>query len=287
MTEKYLDYIQYTRCLSKYTVTNYRKCLKKFEEYLCTIWKTASNPKEITLSDIYEFIARMNKSWLCENTVNWFIDWVRSYFHYLVEILDMDVVNPKKIKWIKVPEKNIWYFSESDKKIILSLANKWFGDKDETQLRNKLLVYMLLHLGLRTIEIAKIKVYDIWENMQVIGKGGRRRFVYIRPEILDMIYLYLGKRRKQSDYLFAWHGDWHLTPDRISHIFMKMSKEAGIHIHAHRFRHTFAVDLLHIPWSNIYNVAKLLGHKNISTTQIYLWTNSQELKKLQFWLKFA
>lgn len=287
MLQKYLDYIQYTRCLSEYTVIYYRKDLKKFEQYLSGIWKTVEQPEDIDLSDVYEFTAWMNKSWLCKKTISWILDGVRSYFHYLSDILGMNVINAKKIPAVKVPEKNIGFFSEEDKKKIFDIVNQGFWYKEETKLRNKLLVYLFLHLWLRCVELTRIKVCDIWENMQVIGKWGKRRFVYLRPEILDMVYLYLGKRKRNSDYLFSGYKGWHLTTDQISHVFAKMSKKAGIHIHSHKFRHTFATDLLHIPWSNIYNVARLLGHKNISTTQIYLGTNNQELKKLQFWLKFC
>lgn len=290
MSKRYFDYIQYTKCLSKYTVIFYRKALRKFEQYLSTIWKTIEDPQRICLGDIYDFIAWLNKSWISLKTVSWIIDWVRSYFHYLYDVLELEVICPKKILGVKVPEKNIWFFSEEEKQKILDTVNKWFWDREETKLKYKLLVYMLLHLWLRCIEISKIKVCDIGENMQVIGKWGKRRFVYIRPEILDMIYLYLAKRKRNSDYLFrngSVNKDWPMATDTIQHIFMKMSKKAWVHIHAHKFRHTFATDLLHIPWANIYNVSKLLWHKNISTTQIYLWSNNQELKKLQFWLKFC
>ena len=148
------------------------------------------------------------------------------------------------------------------------------------------MVYLFLHSWLRCSELAKIKVHEIWESLQVIGKWWKRRFVYLRPEILDLIYLYLGKRKKKSDYLFPWNKGNHIGRDQINHIFSKMSKEIWIHIYAHKFRHTVATDLLHIPWSNIYAVSKILWHSRITTTQIYLWTDNMELKKLQFWLKF-
>ena len=286
MLEKYIDYIQYTRCLSEYTVIYYKKDLKKFEQYLSTIWKTVEQPEDIRLDDVFEFTAWMNKSWLCKKTISWVLDGLRSYFHYLGDVLELDVINPKRIPSVKVPEKNIGFFSEEDKKKIFAVVNNGFWDREETQIRNKLMVYLFLHLWLRCVELTRIKVCDIWENMQVIGKWGKRRFVYLRPEILDMVYLYLAKRKKNSDYLFPWYRGWHITTDQIANIFSMMSKVAGVHIHSHKFRHTFATELLHIPWSNIYNVARLLGHKNISTTQIYLGTNNQELKKLQFWLKF-
>jgi integrase/recombinase XerC len=102
-----------------------------------------------------------------------------------------------------------------------------------------------------------------------------------------MIKLYLSKRKKKSEYLFPAHS-WedHMKTWSIQNVYKKLSKQLGIHIHPHKFRHTFATDLLHLPWANIYNVAKLMGHKRITTTQIYLWVNDWELKKLQFWLKF-
>lgn len=287
MIESYLDYLQYTRCSSVNTVKYYTKTMKKFEQYLNLVWKTANDPLKITILDISWFTAWMSKGWLCEKSINWVLDWVRSYFHYLYDVLELNVLNPLRIRWVKVPDKAIGYFSNEEKKLILNMVNKWFWEREETQLKYKLLVYMFLHLGLRCIELSKIKVCDIGENMQVIGKWWKRRFVYVRPEILDMIYLYLGKRKRNSDFLFAGKNGKCMDTATIQHIFIRMSKKMGLHIHAHKFRHTFATDLLHIPGANIYNVARLLWHKNISTTQIYLWSNNQELKKLQFWLNFC
>ena len=285
--KKYLDYVQYTKCLSIYSVIFYKKALKKFEQYLQTIGKSVEQPQAIEIGDIYDFITFMNKGGLSPKTSNGILDGVRGYFRYLSEALEMEVLSPKKIPWVKVPEKSIGFYNKEEKSLILNTANKWVWLREETQLRNKLLVYMLLYLGLRCHEISQIKVHEISESLQVIGKWGKRRFVYIRPEILDMIYLYLGKRKRKSDYLFGGYNWEHLDTWTIQHIFVKMSKAAWVHIHAHKFRHTFATDLLHIPWANIYNVAKLLGHKHISTTQIYLGVDNSELKKLQFWLKFA
>jgi len=126
------------------------------------------------------------------------------------------------------------------------------------------------------------------DSLQVVGKGGIRRFVYLRKELLDMIYLYLGKRKRDSNYLFhSWFKDGtHIQTHRIRSVISKIGKLAGVHTYPHKFRHTFAVDLLHVPWSNIYSVSRLLWHKHINTTQIYLGADNTELKKVQFWLKF-
>lgn len=224
---------------------------------------------------------------MAEWTIHWNQTSLKVYFRYLSEILDLNVVDWTKIKPIKVHDKNIWFYSEEEKNLILNGLNKWIGKRKDTQLRNKLLAYMLLHTWLRRSEIAKIKVEEIWESLQVVGKWGKRRVVFLRKELLEMIKEYLSKRKQKSEYLFPWYKDGeHIREKSIVNIFLKMSKEIWIHIHAHKFRHTFATNLLRLHWSNIYDVAKLMGHTSITTTQIYLWTNNEWLKKLQFRLKF-
>lgn len=286
MKENYINYIKYTRQLADDTVIFYEKWLKYLERYLVSISKSVDDPENIKLVDIYNFIEDLSKEWLSSKTIAGIINSTRAYMKYCKEIVELEVIDYHKIKAPKVREREIWFFSKEEKRIILDLVNRGVWKKEETQLRNKLLTYLFLYTWLRISELSKIKVCDIWESIQVIGKGGKRRFVYLKPEILDLIYLYLGKRKKQSDYLFAWTKG-HLGRIHIVHIFNKMSKECWVHIHAHKFRHTFATDLLHVPWSNIYSVAKLLGHSRITTTQIYLWADNTELKQLQFWLKYC
>lgn len=286
MKENYINYIKYTRQLADDTVIFYEKWLKYLERYLVSISKSVDDPENIKLVDIYNFIEDLSKEWLSSKTIAGIINSTRAYMKYCKEIVELEVIDYHKIKAPKVREREIWFFSKEEKRIILALVNRGVWKKEETQLRNKLLTYLFLYTWLRISELSKIKVCDIWESIQVIGKGGKRRFVYLKPEILDLIYLYLGKRKKQSDYLFAWTKGY-LGRIHIVHIFNKMSKECWVHIHAHKFRHTFATDLLHVPWSNIYSVAKLLGHSRITTTQIYLWADNTELKQLQFWLKYC
>lgn len=285
MRDNFLSYIV-SRGYSKSTVKGYVYVLNKFNEWLVSYWKTIDDPENIRLVDIYNFIEDMNKSWLSPRTCAWSTDGIRGYLRYCKEIVELDIIDLHKVKSPKVPDREIWFFSKEEKEKILRIFNKWVWAKTITQLRNKLLTYMFLQTWLRCHELAKIKVCDIWESLQIIGKWWIRRFVYLRPELLNMVYLYLGKRKRKSDFLFDWNKWGHLSTDRIRKIYSSLSREVGIHIHAHKFRHTFATDLLHVPWANIYAVSKLMGHKRITTTQVYLGTDNSELKKLQFWLKF-
>jgi site-specific recombinase XerD len=286
MIKRYLDYILYTRCLSRNTWIKEKKWLNKFECYLLSIWKTLEKPEEIKLIDILEFIASLRKSWLCQKSCNSVLDGVKGIFRYMRDILEFDVLESKRIHYVKEPQKQIWFFNDKEKNLILDAVNEWIGKGSIVKLRNRLLTYMFLQTWLRCHELAKIKVSEIWESLQIVGKGGKLRTVYLRPELLEMIEEYLEERKRESEYLFDSTKDWHIREWYIRTIFNKVSKKVWFHVHAHKFRHTFATDLLHIPWANIFNVATLMGHSRITTTQIYLWVDNSELKKLQFSLNY-
>lgn len=287
MLESFLKYLLYTRRLSENTVIRYKKGLKKFESYLNKNWKTLDKPEDIKLYDIYSYVAEIGANGYAPASCNNDINWIRAYLRYCSDILEINVVDTKKIYWCKVPDREIWFFNKEQKKLIISAVNKGIWKGEIVRLRNKLLTYMLFQTWLRCHEIAKIKVDDIKENLQVVGKWWKLRTVYLREDILCMIREYLSKRKRKSDYLFDSTKAWkHFREWSIRKLYMKISEKVWFHVHAHKIRHTFCTDLLHIPWSNIYNVAKLMWHSKITTTQIYLGVEDNELKKLQFWLKF-
>lgn len=285
--EKFLTYLLYNKWLSENTIIRYRKGLKKFECYLSSVWKTLCRPYEIELSDIFGYITKLREDRLSPATCNNDINAIRGFLRYNRNILNLNVLDPSKVISCKVHERNIWFYNKDQKRLILKSVNRGVWKRELTQLRNKILTYMLLHTGLRCHEIAKIKVEEIWENLQVVGKWWKHRTVYLRPELLEMIEQYLSKRKRESEYLFdstkAWH---HFRESSIRRIYEQLTNTLWFRIHPHKFRHTFCTDLLHIQWANIYNVAKLMGHKRITTTQIYIWCDDLELKKLQFWLKY-
>ena len=283
----FLSFLLYNKWLSENTIIRYRKSLNKLECFLRKIWKTLEKPENIVIVDIYNFIAEIGESGLSPATCNNEINAIRSYLKYCKNILNLNVMDYSKISCCKIPERNIWFYNKDQKRLILKSVNNWIGKSEIVKLRNRILTYMLLHTWLRCHEIAKIKVNEIWENLQVVGKWWKHRTVYLRPELLEMIGEYLSRRKRESEFLFdstkAWH---HFRESSIRRIYEQLTNTLWFRIHPHKFRHTFCTDLLHINWANIYNVAKLMGHSRITTTQIYLWCDDLELKKLQFWLKF-
>lgn len=289
MIEQYIDHILYVMWLSKLTAITYQYSLIEFNNFLKSLWKTLDNPEWITLVDINKWIIEQKD--LNNKTINKRLASIKGYLNWLRDN-NSDVLDPSAIKCLKKVDRPIGYFSQQEKKKILKFVNEGYWNCEEIQLRNKLLVYVLMFTWLRIHEALNIKTKDVQESIQIIGKWWKHRWTFFRPEILDIAKEYLNKRKTYSEYLFCtvWNNKhskrWEkLDTSSARVMFMRMSKALWIHIYAHKFRHTFATGLLKLKWSNIYNIARLLGHKNISTTQIYIWYNDTELKNLQFSLK--
>ena len=289
MIEQYIDHILYVIWLSKLTAVTYQYSLIEFNNFLKSLWKTLDNPEWITLVDINKWIIEQKD--LNNKTINKRLASIKGYLNWLRDN-NSDVLDPSAIKCLKKVDRPIGYFSQQEKKKILKFVNEGYWNCEEIQLRNKLLVYVLMFTWLRIHEALNIKTKDVQESIQIIGKWWKHRWTFFRPEILDIAKEYLNKRKTYSEYLFCtvWNNKhskrWEkLDTSSARVMFMRMSKALWIHIYAHKFRHTFATGLLKLKWSNIYNIARLLGHKNISTTQIYIWYNNTELKNLQFSLK--
>ena len=289
MIEQYIDHILYVMWLSELTAESYADSLRKFNNFLKTLSKNLDNPEDITYVDINKWIIEQKD--LNNKTINKRLASIKGYLNWLRDN-NSDVLDPSAIKCLKKVDRPIGYFSQQEKKKILKFVNEGYWNCEEIQLRNKLLVYVLMFTWLRIHEALNIKTKDVQESIQIIGKWWKHRWTFFRPEILDIAKEYLNKRKTYSEYLFCtvWNNKhskrWEkLDTSSARVMFMRMSKALWIHIYAHKFRHTFATGLLKLKWSNIYNIARLLGHKNISTTQIYIWYNNTELKNLQFSLK--
>ena len=289
MIEQYIDHILYVMWLSELTAESYADSLRKFNNFLKTLSKNLDNPEDITYVDINKWI--LSQKDISNRTINKRLSAIKGILNWL-KYNDKHVIDPCRIKSLKKEERAIWFYSDEEKKKILKLVDKWFGLSKEIQLRNKLLVYVLMFTGLRIHEALDIKTKDVQESIQIIGKWWKHRWTFFRPEILNIAKEYLKEKAMYSDYLFSakWNNKYNKSWEKLDVssaklMFIRMSKALWIHIYAHKFRHTYATGLLKLKWSNIYNIAKLLGHKNISTTQIYLWYNNTELKNLQFSLK--
>lgn len=150
--------------------------------------------------------------------------------------------------------------------------------------RNKLILALLYSSGLRVSELVAIQTDSIdfkERTIRIRGKGEKDRMVLFDDKTRDLIEAYLAKREDYSDYLFINRSGNHLSPRYVQMMIKDYARVAGIRkrVTPHILRHSFATHLLK-NGVDIRAIQQLLGHSNLSTTQIYTSVDMETLKNV-------
>ena len=287
----FLEYLEVEKNASQLTIRNYDHYLQRFLTFVGDI-----NPKDIDLALIRKyrvFLAR----YVDENTglslkrvtQNYFIIALRAFLRYLAKI-DVDTLAAEKIELVDQEARPIKVLDEEQRDRLLAApdASKIEG------VRDKALLETLFSTGLRVSELAKLDREQI--NLDkgefgIIGKGRKERLVFLSDAAKEWIGKYLSQRKDNYKPLFIRYSgkedpsrsgeNMRLTVRSIERTLEKYVKKAKIPIKAtpHTLRHSFATDLL-INGADIRSVQEMLGHANISTTQIYTHITNRQLKEV-------
>jgi len=279
---QYLDYLIYERNYSENTIINYRQELQKYQNYLD---EKKKNYQKITKEEIREYLKYLDELKYKNSSISKNVSAIRSFYNYLV------------LK--KILKNNIWT-SIKNPKVKRKIPNflttieleKIFQKKEfqtSYEIRNSLILELLFATGLRVSELINIKLQNINDqerSIKTLGKGSKERIVYYGEYAEEILNLYFQKARKdllkgkKSDYLFVGRNSLKLTRTRINEILEEEINKVGLkhHISPHVLRHTFATVLLN-NGADIRSVQELLGHENLSTTQIYTHITSEQLRK--------
>lgn len=175
----------------------------------------------------------------------------------------------KKIKCKKEIKKPYTY-SDMDK-LRMACKNK----------RDLALLDFLYCTGCRVSEVERLNIDDIdFENMEctVLGKGNKERTVYLTEVAMTNLKEYLKTREDCLEALFIGKGTERLSKNGIEKLLYKIGKKAGvINVHPHRFRRTLATNLLN-RGMNLQDVARILGHAELKTTQVYCYIDQKNVK---------
>src|SRR3989344_5261316 len=217
---------------------------------------------------------------------------LENYLKYLAKN-DYEVFSPDKIELPKIPERQISIIEYKDLERLLESPN----GSDLRALRDKALLETLFSTGLRISEICALnRRFDIERGeITVRGKGGKLRVVFLSSRAKQAIKNYLAKRSDAEEALFvSLSGRQKSLPAgrqakvvgriitrTIQRLIDFYSRKAGISekIHPHTLRHLFATDLL-MGGADLRSVQELLGHANVSTTQIYTHLTNKELREI-------
>ena len=289
--DMFLDMMAAERGASKNTLESYGRDLDQFSLFLKN---RHCDPADALQSYIKAYLKSLSGAGLASSTIARHISTLRCFFGFLyLEKLRAD--NPCSL--ISVPKKESSipkFLSEGEVEILLRVAGKRKGSKG---LRLLALLEILYATGLRVTELVGLPSAAISGDRQFIivrGKGEKERMVPLNDPARDAISNYLSVRgvffkdselnlKNNNLWLFPSRGkQGHLTRARFSQLLKEVANEAGIPGHKvspHILRHSFASHLL-ANGADLRSLQQMLGHSDISTTQIYTHVLSERMKAL-------
>lgn len=278
--ESYLNYLTVEKGLSLNTLEAYRRDITKFTGYL------SQNKKNITgfnRGDITSFLNHLRDSGNQANTLARNIAALRGLCKFM---LLEGLITEDPIENLSTPKgwKRIPRVIGTDE--VSDLLKKPEGKK--LSLRDRAILEIIYSSGLRASEAINIKMGDI--NFEagfitIIGKGSKERVVPINGPTLITIKKYIEESRpeilnhRNSQFLFLAKGGKPMTRQRLWQIIKVYSKQLSIEMSPHTLRHCFASHLLE-GGADLLALQKMLGHTDISTTQIYTKVTPERLKKI-------
>ena len=294
-SDSFIQYIKHEKRYSVHTVSAYQSDLGQFLLYLNPNGQPArvTHPSEITHHDIRSWMVQLMDSKLIARSVNRKIATLRKYFKFLLQE-GVIITNPiSRISMAKVP-KNLPAVVDGDKLTgmldgRMDNAGEQIFTNDFPGLRDKLVIEMLFGTGMRLAEITGLKETDInfYENtVKVLGKRNKQRIIPLNNELVQLLKQYLEVKKSEifnnnSLTLLVTNKGADAYPKLIylivqkylSHISTQDKKSP------HVLRHTFATSLLN-NGADLNAIKELLGHANLSATQIYTHNSVERLKSI-------
>ena len=277
--EYFLKSILDQKNYSKKTFENYNRDLNKFFKFLNDY--KIKDIKKITKETIRLYFLKQKNNNISNRTLGRYYSSLNSFFIYSIEHEYIDVNPLKFIDYPKYTKKIPEYIYDSQ---LEKLLNEKTSENVEIELRNKLIIHLLLDTGVRVSELVNIKVHDIDVEERIIkvfGKGSKERFVFFTSKTKELLINYLIKRKEKAitDNLLINYKGEKLTERSVQKIIKLVGEKIRLDIHPHLLRHTFATDLLN-KGADIRMIQELLGHENLDTTQIYTHVSNSRVKEV-------
>ena len=277
--EKFVEYLIIDKKYSENTVKSYKNDLKKFKNYFKN-----TNINNISERHIKNYLKKLKDDNNDNKTINHNISTLRSFYKFL--LIEKTIKN-NPMEYIEMPKTKktlpkTLSIEEIDKLLDINLT-------DDFSYRNKAMIELMYSSGLRVSELINVKIHDIDTSnciIRIMGKGKKERIVPLGDYAINYINIYLKSHRinlikkEINDYLFLNNHGKHLTRQGFFKILKQLAKEKNIKtdFSPHTLRHSFATHLLN-GGADLRSIQEMLGHSDISTTQIYTHVSKEELKE--------
>ena len=286
--EDFLNYLSVEKGSSPLTIRNYRHYLGRLNDWFIQNKKLASL-KNINPDIVHDFRLHLTKLGLSRKTQGYHAIALRSFLKWLIRN-DYQVMAPDKIDLPKIPERQVKFLSGEQVDRLLNAPTL----SNIQGIRDKAILEVLFSTGLRVSELTNLNIDKIdfdRKEFGITGKGGRARVVFLSTRACEYLKKYLNERKDHYKPLFIRHKGkvdpttpdekMRLTPRSVERLVKKYVHKVKLPVEAtpHTMRHSYATDLL-IAGADMRSVQEMLGHKNISTTQIYTHVTNKHLKEI-------
>ncbi len=283
LLDYYLDRIWAEKGLSDNSLQSYRRDLEQFAGWLSQSDKSLESVSQVDIQNYLVF--RLEKK-LSARSTSRFLSCARGFYRFLVREGYLTSAPTEHIENPKLPRPLPKTLSEADVEALLDAPNC----ENAIGLRDRTMLELLYASGLRVSELINLTLDQVNVRqgvVRVIGKGGKERLVPIGDEALAWVQKYMSSARmellksKISDLVFPSIRGSLMTRQTFWYRVKHWAKVAGIEktLSPHTLRHAFATHLLS-HGADIRSVQLLLGHSDLSTTQIYIHVATERLKNL-------
>ncbi len=283
LVESFLNYLIVECGLSENTIKGYKSDLRNFSNYLKN--KSIKRFQDLRANMIVNYIEKEKQRGLSENSISRSLVTAKMFYKYMITEGKISrnpmssISSPKLQKHL--PE--VLHYKAVEKMLQVPDCNEKLG------IRDKAILELMYATGARVSEVASIKVSWVSLDYGFIkcqGKGSKQRIVPIGTEATNAVRRYLQDVRpllskgKDGETLFLSRTGKKLRRENIWELVRKYAKCAGIkNVSPHTLRHSFATHLLE-GGADLRSVQEMLGHANISTTQIYTHVDRKYLKSV-------
>lgn len=279
-SRRYRTYIKVEKNLADNSVDSYMRDLKQFTQFVLSQYDVP--PHKVMAQMVENYMASLYDKGIESSSQARILSGIKSFFNYL--LLSGKIKN-SPVEFIEAPKakRNLPDILTTDEidQIIKSVCTQTTKGK-----RDRAMLELLYSCGLRVSELTSLKMCDLFFGegyIRVVGKGDKQRIIPISSTAQQKIECYLKERvckRAGEDTLFLNNRGAKLTRVMIFTILKNATINGGISkkISPHTFRHSFATHLLE-GGASIRQVQEMLGHENITTTEIYTHLESERLRK--------
>lgn len=296
--QEYLHYLDFVKHLSARSIHGYYLDLRTFLRFLVLQSGQVPsdtplheiNPKDLTIEDIrqvrkstiFNYLKYLQAHDNTFSSRSRKLSALRGFFHYLLTQVNRIQADPTENINLGSPKKALpKYLTLEEAQTLLNNTQSDFFERDYC------IITLFLNCGMRLVELCGISMADFRDDtIKIVGKGNKERLVYLNDACLDALNHYLPLRAKlnlvEKDALFvSKRTGKRLTPRRVQQIVERSLKAAGLDgrgFSPHKLRHTAATLMYQYGDVDMLALKEILGHENVSTTQIYTHINRKQLK---------